>query len=265
MIEWIQEAAAGLKRRIHTQPEIGIMLGSGLEVLADEVQDAVCVRFEDIPHFPVSSVVGHRGELIAGNLGGKDLLICSGRVHYYEGYSMQEVVFPVRVMAACGIKTFIVTNACGALNESLKRGDIVMICDHINLMGDNPLKGSSDFVDLTEAYSSRLRKLALATADKLGICLQSGVYIAISGPAYETPAEIRAYRIMGADMVGMSTVPEVIMANRLGMQVLGLSVVTNMAAGMSGKPLCHQEVIEIAKNSSPQFRALLKGVVKALN
>jgi purine-nucleoside phosphorylase len=264
MLEQVAQAVGLIKRRITSQPKIGLMLGSGLDNLVDEVKDAVHIRFEDIPHFPVSSVDGHRGEIIAGYLGNVALFICSGRIHYYEGYSMQEVVFPVRVMAACGIETFIVTNACGALNNEFKRGDVVIIDDHINLMGDNPLRGAVDFVDLTEAYSLELRKLARATAAKLGIGMNSGVYIAISGPCYETPAEIKAYRTMGADMVGMSTVPEVIMANRLGMQVLGLSMVTNMAAGMSGKPLSHQEVIQTSKTAAPKFKALLKGVVEAL-
>jgi purine-nucleoside phosphorylase len=204
------EALSTLKRHISAQPQIGIILGSGLGGLVDEIENSVSVRFEDIPHFPVSSVDGHRGEVLCGTLCGASLLALSGRVHYYEGYTMQQVVFPIRVMAAFEVKTVIVTNSVGAINAAYKPGDIVAIRDHINLMGDNPLKGSNDFVDLTEAYSSELRNLARQMADKQGIRLRSGVYAAYSGPSYETPAEIRAMRTMGADMVGMSTVPEVI-------------------------------------------------------
>ena len=265
MNEKIAEAVTALKRHIHFQPKIGIILGSGLDGLADEIQEAVRVRFADIPNFPVSSVDGHRGEVVSGHLCGASLFALSGRVHYYEGYSMQPVVVPIRVMAAFDVKTVIVANAVGAVNESYKPGDIVAISDHINLMGDNPLKGFSNFVDLTEAYSRELRNLAQTIADKLGITLQSGVYVALSGPSYETPAEIRALRSLGADIVGMSTVPEVIMANSLGMRVLGLSMVTNMAAGRGGKPLSHQEVIETSKNESEKFIALVKGIVKQLN
>ena len=265
MNEKVVEAVTALKRHMHHQPKIGIILGSGLDGLADEIQDAVTVRFADIPNFPVSSVDGHRGEVISGNLYGARILTLSGRIHYYEGCSMQQVVFPIRVMAAFDIKTIIVANAVGAVNESYKPGDIVAISDHINLMGDNPLKGSSKFVDLTEAYSRELRNLAQAIADRLGITLQSGVYVALSGPSYETPAEVRALRSMGADIVGMSTVPEVIMANSLGMRVLGLSMVTNMAAGMSAKPLSHQDVLETSKNESEKFIALVKGIIKQLN
>ena len=265
MNEKVVEALTVLKRHIHHQPKIGIILGSGLDGLADEIQNAVRIRFADIPNFPISSVDGHRGEVVSGDLSGVKILTLSGRVHYYEGYSMQQVVFPIRVMAAFEIKALIVANAVGAVNESYKPGDIVAISDHINLMGDNPLKGSSKFVDLTVAYSRELRNLAHAIAERLGITLQSGIYVALSGPSYETPAEVRALRSMGADIVGMSTVPEVIMANSLGMRVLGLSMVTNMAAGLSTKPLSHQEVIETSKNESDKFIALVKGIIKSLD
>ena len=255
------EAATALRRHISDRPQIGIILGSGLGGLADEIENPVGVRFEDIPHFPVSSVDGHRGEVLCGTLCGVSLLALSGRVHYYEGYPMQQVVFPIRVMAALDIKTVIVTNSVGAINTAYKPGDIVAIKDHINLMGDNPLKGSNDFVDLSEAYSSELRILAQQIADKQGIRLRSGVYAAYSGPSYETPAEIRAMRTMGADIVGMSTVPEVIMANSLGMKILGLSMITNMASGISAKPLSHQDVIETSKKASAKFGALVKEII----
>ncbi|MCP4710675.1 MAG: purine-nucleoside phosphorylase, partial [Planctomycetes bacterium] len=189
----------------------------------------------------------------------------SGRVHYHEGYSMRQVVFPIRVMAEFDIKTVILTNAAGAINKSYNPGDIVAIEDHINLMGDNPLRGTRGFIDLTEAYYGKLRKTARETADNLGLVLHSGVYVALSGPAYETPAEINALRNLGADMVGMSTVPETIMANKLGMNVLGLSIITNMAAGMSGKSLSHQEVLETSKNTSQKVKDLIKATIEQLN
>jgi purine-nucleoside phosphorylase len=264
MREKVIEAVTLLKRHVHYQPKIGIVLGSGLGGLADDIQKAVSVRFEDIPNFPVSSVDGHRGEVICGYLCDVGLFALSGRVHYYEGYAMQQVVFPIRVMAEFGVKTVIIANSVGAVNESFNLGDIVAIGDHINLMGDNPLSGSEDVVDLTEAYSSKLRYLAQEIATSLGVPLRSGTYLAYSGPSYETPAEIRAMRIMGADMVGMSTAPEVMMANRLGMKVLGLSMITNMAAGISATPLSHQEVIETSQKESQKFNALVKGIVERL-
>ncbi len=262
MKENLVAAVDKLKNTFDARPEIGIVTGSGLGGLVDVLQDAVRIRFEDIPNFPISSVDGHQGEVVSGRLSGVSLFVLAGRIHYYEGYAMSQVVFPIRVMAALGVKTIIITNAAGAVNKSFQAGNIVTICDHINLMGDNPLSGNNNFVDLSDAYSGELRNLARLTADKLDISLQSGVYAAISGPSYETPAEIEALRRMGADMVGMSTVPEVIMAKRLGMKVLGLSMITNMAAGISGKPLSHQEVIEVSKKISPKFNTLVKGLVK---
>jgi purine-nucleoside phosphorylase len=250
------EAVSTLKRHISDQPHIGIILGSGLGGLLDEIENPVSVRFEDIPH--------HRGEVLCGTLCGACLLALSGRVHYYEGYAMQQVVFPIRVMAAFDVKTVIVTSSVGAINAAYKPGNIVAIRDHINFMGGNPLKGSNDFVDLTAAYSRELRNLARQMADRQGITLRSGVYAAYSGPSYETPAEIRALRTMGADMVGMSTVPEVIQANSLGMKVLGLSMITNMAAGMSAKPLSHQDVIKTSKKASAKFGALVKAIIGEL-
>jgi purine-nucleoside phosphorylase len=261
----VTEAAAALRHRIQNPPRIGIVLGSGLGRLVDGIQDPIRVRYEDIPHFQVSTVAGHRGEVVCGRLSGVRLLALSGRIHYYEGYSMQQIVFPIRVMAALDVKTVIITNAAGAVNESYKPGDTVAICDHINLMGDNPLRGAGNFVDLTEAYNCDLRNLAKNVADRQGMNLPSGVYAALSGPTYETPAEIRALRSMGADMVGMSTVPEVIMANSLGLKALGLSMITNMAAGVGGTPLSHEGVIATTKNASPKFTALVKGIIEQLD
>lgn len=265
MNDKVAEAVTALKHRVHYQPDIGIILGSGLGGLADDIQNSVSVRYEDIPNFPISSVYGHRGEVICGYLEDACLLALSGRVHYYEGYAMEQVVFPIRVMAEIGVKIAIVANSVGAVNESFNPGDIVAISDHINLMGDNPLRGFDNIVDLTEAYSRELRSLAREIAISLGIVLRSGTYLAYTGPSYETPAEIRAMRIMGADMVGMSTVPEVIMANRLGIKVLGLSMITNMAAGINATPLSHQEVIKTSQNESQKFNALVKGIIKSLN
>ena len=264
MNEKVFETLTALKRRVHYQPNIGVILGSGLGGLVDDIQNSVSVRYEDIPNFPVSSVYGHRGEMICGYLDDVCLLALSGRVHFYEGYTMQQVVFPIQVMAEFGVKTVIITNSVGAVNESFNPGDIVVIRDHINLMGDNPLSGSGDIVDMTDPYSSELGYLAQETATSLGIMLRSGTYLAYSGPSYETPAEIRAMRIMGADMVGMSTAPEVLMANRLGMKVLGLSMITNMAAGISATPLSHQEVIETSQNESQKFNVLVKAIVRQL-
>jgi purine-nucleoside phosphorylase len=202
--------------------------------------------------------------LVAGKISGVYVLIFSGRVHYYEGYTMQEICFPVRVMKGLGVKIMIITNASGAVNESFSPGEIIAISDHINLMGDNPLRGTTHFQDMTEAYSPELRKLAYRVSEKLGIALKEGVYLVMNGPSYETPAEIRMARNLGADLVGMSTIPEVIMAKNLGITVLGLSVVTNMAAGISGTPLSHKEVIETTKKAAEQFRKLVRGIVERL-
>jgi purine-nucleoside phosphorylase len=264
MNQKVKAALSLLKQRTGRQAQIGVILGSGLGGLIDQIENSVSIRYEDIPHFPVSSVDGHRGELLLGDLCGASIFALSGRVHYYEGYTMQQVAFPVKVMAAFDVQTLIVTNSAGAINESYKPGDIVSIRDHINLMGGNPLIGTVKFVNLTEAYNSELRKLARETAGRQGMTLRSGIYAAYSGPSYETPAEIGAMRTMGADMVGMSTIPEVIMANSLGMKVLGLSMITNMAAGISPKPPSHQDVIKISKKGSAKFSGLIKGVIEQL-
>lgn len=261
----IAETVKVLKQHVHHQPKIGIILGSGLAGLAEEIENPVRVRFEDLPSFPVSSVDNYRGEVISGNLFGLSLIALSERAHYYEGYSMQQVAFPIQILAALGTSILIITNAAGAVNELYKPGDIAVIRDHINFMGDNPLIGLTHFSDLTEAYSTHLRRLAKTTADNLGLKLRSGVYAALSGPSYETPAEIKALRFIGADMVGMSTVPEVIMAKSLGLKVLGLSIITNMAAGIAGKPLSHEEVIETSRKTLPKLKALLIGLIKRVD
>jgi purine-nucleoside phosphorylase len=264
MTKDIAGAVEKIKKNIHVEPAIGIILGSGLGNLVDEFEDPVSIRFEDIPNFPVATVEGHTGEVVAGSLAGISVLAFSGRVHYYEGYTMEEVCFPVRVMSGLGVETVIITNAAGAVNETYSPGDIVAIGDHINLMGDNPLRGTAHFIDMTEAYSRELRAVAHDVADGLGLKLEEGVYLVLSGPSFESPAEIRMMRIIGADLVGMSTIPEVIMANRLSMKVLGLSMVTNMAAGITGRPLTHTEVIEATRKAANKFKALVRGIVERL-
>ncbi|NIO05046.1 MAG: purine-nucleoside phosphorylase [Proteobacteria bacterium] len=265
MDKGVIEAVRKIRGRINTETKIGIILGSGLGTLVDEMRDTVKIKFDEIPNFPVSSVEGHKGEVVFGSFSGVNVLAFSGRVHYYEGYSMQKVCFPVRVMAGLGVEILVITNVSGAVNESFSPGDIIVISDHINLMGDNPLRGTTHFVDMTEAYSRELRALAHDAADRLGIKLREGVYLGLSGPSYETPAEIRMLRNMGADIVGMSTVPEVIMAKSLGMRVLGLSMITNMAAGMTGMPLSHKAIIETAENAADELKGLVSGIIQNLN
>jgi purine-nucleoside phosphorylase len=250
----VAEAVEKIKERVHINAGIGIILGSGLGTLTEAFSDRVNIRYEDIPNIPASSVQGHKGEIVAGSFSDAYVIAFSGRVHYYEGYSMKDVCFFVEVMAGMGIKKMIITNASGAVNESYSPGDIVIIKDHINLTGDNPLRGSSSFIDLTDAYNRKLRALAKECATRQDMELLEGVYMIFPGPSYESPAEIRLAKSVGADLVGMSTVPEVIMANSLGMDVLGLSMVTNMAAGITGKALSHEK----------RFKALVGEIVKKL-
>lgn len=257
----VTEAVTKIRDAIDIETKIGIILGSGLGTLVDEFKDTVTIKFDEIPNFPVSSVEGHKGEVVLGSFSGINILAFSGRVHYYEGYSIEKVCFPVRVMAGLGVEILIITNAGGAVNESYSPGDIIVISDHINLMGDNPLRGTTHFIDMTEAYSSDLRTLAHNTADGLGMKLKEGVYLALSGPSYETPAEIRMLRNMGADIVGMSTIPEVIIANSLGITVLGLSMITNMAAGITGMPISHKEIIETTEKGAGEFKRLVSGII----
>jgi purine-nucleoside phosphorylase len=258
------EAVNSIKDSIEIETKIGVILGSGLGNLVDHFEDTVRIKYENIPHFPVSSVMGHKGELVAGRFSGVPVLACSGRVHYYEGYTIQEVCFPVKVLAGLGVEKLIITNAAGAINESYSPGDIVAIGDHINLMGDNPLRGTSNFIDMTNAYDRDLRSLAHKVADQLEMELNEGVYLVLSGPSFETPAEIRMMRNLGADMVGMSTIPEVIMANSLNIRVLGLSMMTNMAAGMTGEPLTHQEVFETTQKAAERFKILVGGIIEKM-
>lgn len=264
MDDHLQAAVDTIRTAVSIQPKTGIVLGSGLGAIISEMTDVTHIPFEDIPHFPVSTVEGHRGEVVVGRFQGIDLLALSGRVHFYEGYTLRKIVFPIKVMAGLGIQRLIITNASGSINEAYGPGDIVLIRDHINLLGKNPLWGSQRFIGMTEPYSRALGSLASSVALRLRIPLREGVYCLLNGPSYETPAEIRMLRTMGADIAGMSTVPEVIAANGLGIEVLGLSMVTNMAAGITGEPLSHAEVIETSQRAGDRFRNLVSAVLMQL-
>ncbi len=255
----IEQAVTSIKKQLSHPAAVGIILGSGLTPLVAAMEDTVTIGFADIPNFPVSSVAGHSGELVAGRLSNVDVLVMSGRIHFYEGYSMPQVCFPTKVLSGLGINTLIVTNAGGAINTDFAPGNIVLITDHINMMGDNPLRGDANFIDMTTAYDPDLMAIARKAAAAIPLDIKEGVYLAVSGPCYETPAEIRAMRTLGADVVGMSTVPEVIMANSLGIRVLGLSTITNMAAGITGTPLSHQEVLETNRQTAERFKQLICG------
>jgi len=266
----IQKSADYIKEKFSKTPTVGLILGSGLGVLADEIEEAVQIPYEEIPEFPVSTVEGHAGQLVLGTINDVTVVAMQGRFHYYEGYSLEKVTFPVRVMKALGVETVIVTNAAGGVNESFNPGDLMIISDHINNLGDNPLIGKNDgdlgvrFPDMSEAYSKNLRELAKKTAAKLDIAVQEGVYVANSGPCYETPAEIRFLRAVGADAVGMSTVPEVIVARHSSMNVLGISCISNMAAGILDQPLNHEEVMETTEKVKTQFLSLVKAIIKEI-
>lgn len=264
------EAVTYLRARTNPAPGVGVVLGSGLGAFADKITDAVSIPFHKIPHFPASTVPGHSGRLVIGKVDGIRVAVMQGRVHTYEGYSPQQVTFPVRVLGLLGVKTLIVTNASGGIRPGLKQADLVLISDHINLTGQNPIIGENDerfgsrFFDMTEAYSKRLRGLAAAAAEREGISLAECVYLCVLGPSFETPAEIRAFRALGADLVGMSTVQEVIAARQMGIEVLGISCVTNLAAGIQGEPLSHEEVMEAGQRVADRFTNLLRALIPAI-
>lgn len=267
MLEQINEAAAYIRSHTSETPEIGLILGSGLGVIADLVENPVVIPYEDIPHFPVSTVEGHAGELLLGTVSGRQVLLMKGRFHLYEGYGVEAVSFPIRVMKQLGVSKLLVTNAAGGINTSYLPGDLMLIKDHINFTFRNPLIGPNldefgvRFPDMSEAYSKRLRAAAMETAARQGIRLQEGVYIGLLGPSYETPAEIRMMRGLGADAVGMSTVSEVIAARHAGIEVLGFSCISNMAAGILDQPLSHEEVIETTERVKQQFLQLIVGII----
>ena len=262
-----ESAAQLILSRTKLRPKIGLVLGSGLGSFADSLTDAARIHYADIPSFPQSTAIGHAGRMVVGNAGSVAVAAMQGRVHLYEGYSVQEVVFPIRVFARMGIGSVILTNAAGGINRSYAQGVLVLIRDHINLQGANPLVGPNDdrfgvrFPDMTQAYSRAYREIACTEAQKLGISLHEGVYVALAGPSYETPAEIEYLRRIGGDLVGMSTVAEVIAARHMGLNVLAISCVTNMAAGILDQPLSHAEVMETGERVKHTFEALLRGVI----
>ena len=278
-----QTAAAYICTLTTQKPTLGIILGSGLGNFASQVESPTTVSYSDIPNWPLSTVVGHSGKLVLGTIGGVHVAVMQGRVHAYEGYAMQQVTFPTRVLGLLGCTTLIVTNAAGGIRPDIPQGSLVAISDHINLTGTNAALGPNEprfaleegagarFFDMSTAYSPRLRALAIAEAKKQGFTLTEGVYLAVLGPSFETPAEIRAFRTLGADLVGMSTVHEVIIARHMGIQVLGISLVTNMAAGVvasghqQAETIHHEDVIEIGRRVERQFTTLLTALVPQLN
>lgn len=266
-----QESAAYLRQQTGGfSPKVAMILGSGLGYLGDEVTQPIRVPYDRIPHFKTSTAPGHRGQLVFGQLEGQNVAVMQGRFHPYEGYSLEEVTFAVRVLRLLGADTLIVTNAAGCVNKSWNPGDLMVIDDHINFMGANPLTGPNDagfgprFCDMTYAYTPALRRLADEVAAAQGVALRHGVYLGYMGPSYETPAEIRAFRVLGADAVGMSTVPEVIAASHCGLPVLAISLVTNMAAGVLEKKLDENEVIETAAARAKVLERLVTGIVERL-
>jgi purine-nucleoside phosphorylase len=266
----VEEAAAAVRARCSKLPETAIVLGSGLGDFADTLLDAIATPYGDLPHWPASKVVGHAGRLVIGRVGGRQVAALSGRAHFYEGHELSTVVFATRVMGRLGAKQIILTNAAGGINTLFSQGALMIIDDHINLLGSNPLVGPNDerfgprFPDMSEVYSRRLRGIADAAAKAKGVPVSHGVYVAVHGPSYETPAEIRFFRTIGADAVGMSTVPEAIAARHMGMEVLGISCITNMAAGVLPQPLVHDEVMETARRVRGSFIALLEGIIERL-
>ena len=264
----VQEAASAIRGRVSRLPELAIVLGSGLGDFAGTLSDPVSMPYGTLPHWPASGVVGHEGRLVVGTVEGRTIAALAGRCHVYEGHDLRAVTFAVRALGLLGVKTIVLTNAAGGINTSFTQGALMVIDDHINLLGNNPLVGPNDerfgprFPDMTEVYSRRLRALADRAAQSLGLTLPHGVYVSLLGPSYETPAEIRFLRTIGADAVGMSTVPEAIAARHMGMEVLGISCITNMAAGVLPQPLNHEEVMETARRVRDQFIALLRATIK---
>jgi purine-nucleoside phosphorylase len=274
----VAEAAAFLQSKLGSlTPRIGIVLGSGLGAVADAVAAPILFPYAEIPHFPRSTVVGHSGRIVAGLLDGVPVVVMQGRVHFYEGYTPQQVTFPMRVLGALGLRAVVLTNAAGGIKDGYHLGQLVALADHINFMGFNPLNGLNEprfgfqpgaglrFFDMTEAYSKQLRALAREAAEAEGFQLEEGVYLAVPGPSFETPAEIRAFRTLGATLVGMSTVPETIVARHMGLEVLGVSCVTNLAAGLGKTPLSHEEVFETGRQVEHRLARLLERLVPQIS
>ena len=270
LYERAEHAARTIRARWSEDARIALVLGSGLGAFADELQDRVTVAYEEIPGFARSTVEGHAGRLALGKAGGIPVVAMQGRFHYYEGYSFDEVVFPMRTFGALDIKSVVLTNAAGGINVAFDQGALMVISDHLNLIGANPLRGVHDerfgarFPDMSEVYSHEYQEIAVEEAQAMGVQLRRGIYAAMSGPSYETPAEVRMLRTLGADAVGMSTVPEAIVARQMGMKVLGISVITNLAAGVTDQPINHEEVMEMGERVRATFVELLRRVVRRL-
>ena len=271
LYERAEHATRIIRARISIEPRIAIILGSGLGGFADDFEDAVGIPYEEIPGFMRSTAQGHAGRLVVGKVDSVPLVAMQGRVHYYEGYSLEEITFPVRTFKLLGIKTLILTNAAGGINVQLTQGGLMVLTDHLNLMGDNPLRGPNDerfgprFPDMSSVYSPELQELVIEEAKTIGVEVRRGIYGALSGPSYETPAEIHLLRNLGADAVGMSTVPEAIVARHMGLEVLGISCITNMAAGISDEPINHEEVMATGDRVRGTFTELLRRVVAGIN
>jgi purine-nucleoside phosphorylase len=270
MWEQVEEAASDIRSRCRTLPETAIVLGSGLGDFSDRLLDAISTPYTSLPHWPAANVTGHAGHLVIGTVAGKRIAALSGRVHFYEGHDLATVVFPTRVMARLGVRRFILTNAAGGINTAFAQGGLMIIDDHINMLGSNPLIGPNDdrfgprFPDMSEVYSKRLRDIADQAALAKGVAVSHGVYVAVHGPSYETPAEIHFYRKIGADAIGMSTVPEAIAARHMGLEVLGISCISNMAAGILQEPIVHDEVIAAMQRIRSSFISLLEGIIERL-
>ncbi|MDV2683333.1 purine-nucleoside phosphorylase [Alkalihalophilus lindianensis] len=270
MLDKIKQSATYLEGKLSTKPQIGLILGSGLGELADEIEDAVKIPYSDIPNFPVSTVEGHAGQLVIGTLHGKEVVAMQGRFHYYEGYTMQEVTFPVRVMKQIGVELMVVTNACGGMNKNFAPGDLMIITDQLNMTGDNPLIGANfeelgpRFPDMSSAYTAQYIDFVEQTASNLDIKVQKGVYAGVTGPTYMSGAELVMLRNLGGDVVGMSTVPEVIVASHASMKVIGISCITDMAIGEDLKGITHEEVVEVANRTKPKFIKLVKEIVSTV-
>jgi purine-nucleoside phosphorylase len=266
----VSEAAAVVRDRVSREPAVGVVLGSGLGDFAGRLDDARSVAYEEVPHWPASRVIGHEGRLVVGGVRGRTVAALAGRCHLYEGHDQRTVAFGVRVLGLLGVRSMILTNAAGGINTSFAAGTLMVIDDHINLTGGSPLAGPNEdrfgprFPDMTEVYSARLRRIADEVAGDLGLALPHGVYAALLGPSYETPAEIRYLRAIGADAVGMSTVSEAIAARHMGVEVLGLSCISNMAAGVLPHPLDHAEVMDTTRRVRDRFTALLEGIIGRL-
>jgi len=268
--EQINQASSFVRQRTKIKPKIALILGSGLGALAHEIEAEATLPYAEIPNFPPSTVEGHSGQLVVGRLEGKAVVAMAGRVHFYEGYTMQQVVFPIRVMHALGAEALIVSNAAGGINRQWHRGDLMIIADHINFFGTNPLIGPNDpdlgprFPDMSQPYDPEFIALAERSAEADGAVIRKGVYVGVSGPSYETLAELRMLRGWGADAVGMSTVPEVIAGRHLGMRVLGITAITDMATGEQVQQVTHEEVIAVAKEVEPKFIQLVKRIVREM-